>query len=245
MCHSTDSRPPAPPVAGEVAAHGPLTLTASDGAEFLAHHAVPATPNGRKIVLLPDVRGVHAFYRDLTRGFAEAGFETVAIDYYGRTAGLGERDDMFDWESHLPQVQSGDVAKDVAAARDFLGEGPVFTVGFCFGAGQSWRLSAAGPGLAGVIGFYGLPKLVEDVVQDLRTPMLLLLAGEDVATSRTEFDAFTGELDAVGVPYEQHVYAGAPHSFFDRSYAEWGEACDDAWRRILAFTQPSRVDSRA
>ncbi|GLY34972.1 hypothetical protein Amsp01_009960 [Amycolatopsis sp. NBRC 101858] len=243
MCHRTESRPPAPPIRGEVAADGPLTLTSS--VEFLAHHAVPAAPNGRKIVLLPDVRGVHAFYRDLTRRFAEAGFETVAVDYYGRTAGLGDRDDAFDWESHLPQVRPDDVAEDVAAARDFLGGGPVFTVGFCFGAGQSWRLSAADLGLAGVIGFYGLPKLVEDVVDDLAAPMLLLLAGEDVATSRAEFDAFTGSLDAAGVPYEQHVYAGAPHSFFDRSYAEWGEACDDAWRRILAFTQPSRVDSRA
>jgi carboxymethylenebutenolidase len=202
-------------------------------------------PNGRKIVLLPDVRGVHAFYRDLTRRFAEAGFETVAVDYYGRTAGLGARDDAFDWESRLPHVQPDDVAKDVAAARDFLGDGPVFTVGFCFGAGQSWRLSAADLGLAGVIGFYGLPKLVEDVVDDLEAPMLLLLAGEDVATSRAEFAAFTDSLDATGVAYEQHVYADAPHSFFDRSYAEWGEACDDAWRRILAFTQPSRVDSRA
>ncbi|SFW65684.1 dienelactone hydrolase family protein [Amycolatopsis australiensis] len=245
MCHSTESRPPAPPVVGEVAAHGPLTLTGADGTEFLAHHAVPAEPNGRKIVLLPDVRGVHPYYRDLTRRFAEAGFETVVIDYYGRSAGLGDRGDDFDWESRLPHVSPADVAADVAAARDFLGEGPVYTVGFCFGAGQSWRLSAAGLGLAGVIGFYGLPKLVEDVVGDLEAPMLLLLAGADVATSQAEFDAFTGKLDAAGVRYERHVYEGAPHSFFDRSYAEWGEACDDAWRRILAFTQPSRVDNLA
>ncbi|WP_410587681.1 dienelactone hydrolase family protein [Amycolatopsis sp. lyj-23] len=243
MCHSTDSRPPAPPIRGAVAAEGPVTLTSD--VEFLAHHAVPAAPNGRKVVLLPDVRGVHEFYRALTRSFAEAGFETVAVDYYGRTAGLSARDDRFDWERHLPSVSPADVASDVAAARDFLGGGPVYTVGFCFGAGQSWRLSAAGLGLAGVIGFYGLPKLVEDVVADLRAPMLLLLAGADVATSRAEFDAFTARLAATGVRYERHVYEGAPHSFFDRAYAEWGEACDDAWRRILAFTQPSRVDSRA
>ncbi|MGW4519889.1 dienelactone hydrolase family protein [Amycolatopsis sp. NPDC004378] len=243
MCHRTDSRPPAPPTRGEVAADEPVTLTSD--VDFLAHHAVPAAPNGRKVVLLPDVRGVHAFYRDLTRRFAEAGFETVAIDYYGRTAGLGERGDGFDWERHLPEVKPAEVAADVAAAKDFLGEGDVYTVGFCFGAGQSWRLSAAGLGLAGVIGFYGLPKLVTDVIDDLEVPMLLLLAGEDVATGQAEFDAFTARLEQSGVRYERHVYAGAPHSFFDRSYAEWGEACDDAWRRVLAFTQPSRVDSRA
>ena len=32
-----------------------------------------------------------------------------------------------------------------------------------------------------------------------------------------------------------HIYEGAPHSFFDRGFAEWKEACDDAWRRMLAF----------
>ena len=244
MCHSNESRPPAPPVRGGVAADGPLTLTAADGTGFLAHHATPAEPNGRRIVILPDVRGVHPFYRALTRCFADAGFETVAIDYYGRTAGLGDRDDDFDWEVHLSQVRPAEVELDVAAAAAFLGDGPVYTVGFCFGAGQSWRLSASGLGLDGVIGFYGLPKLVTDVVEELATPMLLLLAGEDVATSQVEFDAFTERLDEAGVRYERQVYAGAPHSFFDRSYAEWGEACDDAWRRILAFTQPSRVDSR-
>lgn len=30
------------------------------------------------------------------------------------------------------------------------------------------------------------------------------------------------------------VYEGAPHSFFDRSYAEHQE---DAWRQILAFVR--------
>jgi carboxymethylenebutenolidase len=33
-----------------------------------------------------------------------------------------------------------------------------------------------------------------------------------------------------------HVYAGAPHSFFDRSFAQWQDACADAWQRILDFT---------
>jgi carboxymethylenebutenolidase len=37
------------------------------------------------------------------------------------------------------------------------------------------------------------------------------------------------------VPFEQHVYVGAPHSFFDRTYDQWKEACDDAWKRMLDF----------
>jgi carboxymethylenebutenolidase len=37
------------------------------------------------------------------------------------------------------------------------------------------------------------------------------------------------------VEHEIKVYPGAPHSFFDRKYDEFAEACEDAWRRVLAF----------
>ena len=44
-------------------------------------------------------------------------------------------------------------------------------------------------------------------------------------------------LAAAKVPYEAHVYEGAPHSFFDRSYEQWKDACDDAWRRMVEFVK--------
>ena len=91
MCHSTDSRPPASPIAGAVAESGGLDLEASDGAKFSAFRAAPADANGMNVVILPYVRGVHPYYQDLAKRFAEAGFHTVAIDYYGRTAGTGTR----------------------------------------------------------------------------------------------------------------------------------------------------------
>ncbi|HEX3781632.1 MAG TPA: dienelactone hydrolase family protein [Pseudonocardiaceae bacterium] len=240
MCHSTDSRPPAAPGHGAVAEFGGLELVASDGTVFSAFQAAPATPNGMNVVILPDVRGVHPYYQELAQRFAEAGFHTVAIDYYGRTAGTGERDDDFDWQAHLPKVQPAQVALDVRAAAAELtrrNPGPVFTVGFCFGGSQSWRLSAGEVDLAGVIGFYGQPKLVEDVLADFSTPALLLIAGADVATTQDEFGEFTAALDAAGKTYEKYVYDGAPHSFFDRAFGEWEAACDDAWQRVLAFTR--------
>src|SRR5438045_1130942 len=83
MCHSTESRPPAAPVTGSVTVAGPLTLTAADGTRFGAFQALPGEPNGRNVVILPDVRGVHAYYRDLAGRFAEAGFGAVVVDYYG------------------------------------------------------------------------------------------------------------------------------------------------------------------
>lgn len=235
MCHSTDSRPPALPDPGEIARRGALELTSADGTVFSVLEAIPAEPNGVRIVLLPDIRGTHPYYQALADSFAQAGFTTAAIDYYGRTAGAGVRDDRFEWRQHLPSVRPDDVAADVAAAAAHLGEGPLFTVGFCFGGGQSWRLAASDLGVSGVIGFYGLPQPATEVVDDISAPLLLLLAGADVATSPAEFDTFTARLDQAGKPYERQVYEGAPHSFFDAAYAEWQDACDDAWSRLLAF----------
>jgi carboxymethylenebutenolidase len=241
MCHDDDSRAPAPPVRGEVAAHGGLTLTSADGTIFSAYEATPAGfgPGGPGMVVLPDVRGLHPYYRDLAERFAEAGIAAVAIDYFGRTAGTTDRGDDFEYMPHVQQVDPANVRLDVAAAvqrlRSTAGAGPVFTVGFCFGGSQSWRLSAGDLDLAGVIGFYGRPVLVNDVIDQMHIPLLMQIAGADQATPQEEFAEFERKLSAHGVEHDMKVYAGAPHSFFDRGFAEWKDAGADSWRRMLEF----------
>ncbi len=239
MCHSPDSRPPAPPVIGGVASHSAVTLTATDGAQVLAYQADPVTPNGRNVIILPDVRGLHPYYQDLTQRFAEAGFGALAIDYFARTAETHDRSADFEFRPHVEQVRPSQVQLDVQAAISHLrthARGEIFTVGFCFGGSQSWRLAASSLGLSGVIGFYGRPSLLADVSDDLHLPMLLLIAGADAATPLAEFDAFTERLDEAGTRYVKHIFDGAPHSFFDRSFAEWSDYCNQAWQDILDFT---------
>ncbi|MFJ4090594.1 dienelactone hydrolase family protein [Kitasatospora sp. NPDC089913] len=240
MCHPTDSRPPAAPVVtGTVADEGRLEITAADGNRFNAFRAAPGVPNGRSILLLPDRRGLHPFYEDLARRFAEAGFHVIAFDLYGRSAGLSRRDADFDWATHMPLLEPAHVETDAAAAlaklREWSGD-PVFGVGFCLGGSYSWRLAAAGLGLAGAVGFYGVPRFFGDRAEQLTAPLLMLLAGEDVVTTHEEFAEFTGRLERAGKEYELKVYEGAPHSFFDDSAEDWSEACTDAWHRLLAFT---------
>ncbi|HVQ94283.1 MAG TPA: dienelactone hydrolase family protein [Mycobacteriales bacterium] len=238
MCHDDDSRPPAPPRVGPVAESGDLVLTSADGTEFGAFAARPQTSGGIGVVLLPDVRGLHSYYRDLSVRFAEAGFDTVAIDYFGRTAGIGDRGDGFEWQPHREQTTPDGIKADAAAAVARLTAGgarAVFTVGFCFGGSHSWRLAASELPLAGTIGFYGKPALVADVLDQVHRPLLMLVAGADM-TPQAEFAAMDAALTAAGREHETHIYAGAPHSFFDRTYADWQDACADAWQRILDFT---------
>jgi carboxymethylenebutenolidase len=248
MCHDHDSRPPAPPRTGDVAERGTLTLTAADGTGFSAAYAAPAGPAGAGVVILPDIRGLHPYYVALAERFAEAALPAVAIDWFGRTAGpagggtgTGTREADFDWQTHIPQTTPEGIDADIAAAVGYLRERtrpdlPVVTVGFCFGGSHSWRQTAGRLDLAACVGFYGRPAVVDGAADRARRPVLMLIAGGDAATPVDDQLALADRMRAAGAEVETAVYDGAPHSFFDRAFGEWQEACADAWRRILALT---------
>ena len=246
MCYSDDARPPLPPVhsiSGAAADQGDLVLTSADGTKFGAYFARAEKPTGAGMVVMPDVRGLHHFYRELAQRFAEAGIDAVAIDYFGRTAGIGDRSEGFEFMPHVEKTTQENIAADVEAAiahlrsKDGGAVKSVFTVGFCFGGSSSWNLSALAPDVNGVIGFYGRPVRVEPYVPRMKKPLLLLIAGADAATSREASIEFDHKLTDAKVPHEMHIYEGAPHSFFDRTFDQWKDACDDSWRRMLAFVK--------
>src|SRR5882672_2361851 len=143
MCYTDDAAPPPPPIGGAVAEQGDLHLTAADGNRLMAYFARAAEPTGTGMVVLPDVRGLHSFYKELAQRFAETGIDAVAIDYFGRTAGIADRDEGFEFMPHVEKTTQEGIAADVAAAIAYLRskEGgavkSVFTVGFCFGGSSS------------------------------------------------------------------------------------------------------------
>jgi carboxymethylenebutenolidase len=258
MCFSFDARPPAPPtdlllmpIAGGAGAEQ-LELTSADGTRFSA--AVAESPQGRGgIVILPDVRGLYPFYANLAERFAQTGYHAIVIDYFGRTAGLGPRDEEFEYMPHVQQLQVPQVQADVSAAaealRDRTGLSKLATVGFCLGGMQSFLAGADVPGLAAVVGFYGvltgsrfgIPGPLERAAE-IRCPLLGLFGGADQAIPVDDVEAFDARLSEAGIEHEIHVYPGAPHSFFDRRYEEHAEASEDAWRRTLAFLDRHAAD---
>jgi carboxymethylenebutenolidase len=253
MCFDYDSRPPelpadlvCPPISGGAAAEL-LTLTSDDGTEFSAALAEAAEPSDPGVVIIPDVRGLYPFYIELAERFSEAGHHALAFDYYGRTAGLGPRDDEFDYMPHRQQVKLDQALDDLATAavelRRRTGAGPPATVGFCFGGSLSF-VAGASPDLdlAGVVGLYGVldrsrfdGRGVLTQASDTERPVLGLFGGADEAIPQEQIDEFESQLSTAGVEHEIHVYPGAPHSFFDRKQEEFADESEDAWRRILGF----------
>ncbi len=247
MCHGTDSEPPVPRIAGAAIAHRDLVLEAADGNRFAAFAAMPDDPSGAGVVVLPDVRGLHRFYEELALRFAERGHAAVAIDYFGRTAGVGRREDDFEYGPHVERTSEEGVQADVRAAVEWLGGHgcrSVFTVGFCFGGRRSWMAALSGHGLAGAVGFYGRPGVTPDGqpgpaqrASEIAAPILALMGGDDPGIPVEQAEAFDRALDEAGVEHDVIVYPGAPHSFFDRKYEEHADASADAWQRVLAFVE--------
>ena len=108
MCFDTDSLPPIPVLAGGARRRTRTSCSSRATARsFAAFAALPDEASSAGVVILPDVRGLYRFYEELALRFAERGYAAVAIDYFGRTAGVEKRGDEFEYPPHVEQTTSG------------------------------------------------------------------------------------------------------------------------------------------
>jgi carboxymethylenebutenolidase len=248
MCTTHDSHPPIEPISGAALNAARITLKSEDGAEFAAYLARPEGSTGAGIVILPDVRGLHPFFEELALRFAERGIDALAIDYFGRTAGTGERGEGFE---HMPHVEkarwatlSGDIRTAVAHLRG-LEPAPrsIFSTGFCMGGRLASMSATLGLGLAGAIPFYGWPvgqnrngtPAPAERADNIECDLLTFYGEADEGIPDEVRNEYDRALDNAGVRHETIVYPGAPHGFFDRRATEFQRESADAWDRVLSF----------
>jgi carboxymethylenebutenolidase len=248
MCFDHDSRPPIPRIAGGALDTSERVLTADDGNRFTAVSVHAPEPTGTGIVILPDVRGLHEYYVELAMRFAERGVDALAIDYFGRTAGLGRRGIGFDHTSHIGRTTHDGLTADIRAAVDHLRAGGHaverrYTIGFCFGGRLAFYSASLGLGLAGAIGFYGWPTgparngipAPIDFVKRIDAPILAIFGEADEGIPPPSVGLFRVALEDAGVDHRIVTYPGAPHSFFDRKAEAFATASSEAWDEVLRF----------
>ena len=250
MCFEPGARPPIEPLVGGAVDHRSFELTADDGTRVRAFEArAGEAPSAAAMLVLPDARGLHRYYEELALRFAEAGVDALAIDYFARTAGSGERPDDFPYREHLEQTRWAHLSADISAAAARLDAArpgrALFAMGFCYGGrlaflAATWRQ----PRFVGVVGFYGVPvgahrfgdtPAPAELAGEMHGAVLGLFGGADESIPPASIAAFAAALEQAGVPHELHAYPGAPHSFFDRRAEEFAADSADAWRRIQAF----------
>ncbi len=250
MCYDDNARPPYPPIAGGAANGEEIILTASDGNRFAGYLAYPTQPVQANVLIYPDIRGLHQFYKELALRFAEIGIRALAIDYFGRTAGLTARDESFEWQPHVEKMTIPTFLNDVAAGLANLktqSKTPRanFVVGFCRGGTLGLHTGAEQFDLAGIVAFYagmsrpiaGAKGTTLEQAGKNRYPVLGLFGGADPGIPASDVAQLDQQLARAGVAHEIVAYPGAPHSFFDRKFIEFANESADAWTRVLNFIQ--------
>lgn len=248
MCYDDKARPPYPPIAGGAANGEAIVLTASDNNKFSAFIAYPSQPAQANVLIYPDIRGLHQFYKELALRFAEIGIRALAIDYFGRTAGLTSRDESFAWQPHVEQMTIPTFLNDAAAGLAYLktqskSAEKNFVVGFCRGGTLGLHTGAEQFDLAGIIAFYagmsrpiaGAKGTTLEQAGKNRYPVLGLFGGADPGIPASDVQQLDQQLTNAGVAHEIVSYPGAPHSFFDRRFEEFANESADAWTRVLHF----------
>jgi carboxymethylenebutenolidase len=248
MCFDDDSHPPIEPIAGAAIEHELLELRAADGNRLAAFQARADRPSGIGMLVLPDVRGLFAYYEELALRFAEHGVDALVIDYYGRTAGSSRRDARFDPGPHTKRCTwEGLRADALAGAMAIRASGRVrslYSVGFCLGGRISFLLSSVPElDMAGVVGFYGWPvgafgsagPAPIEMAPRMAAPLLGLFGGGDARITASDVASFERALTGAGVEHRIVTYDGAPHSFFDRKAGEFADASAKAWSEVLSF----------
>jgi carboxymethylenebutenolidase len=251
MCYDSKARPPDPPAPRGRATGQDLVVTADDGNKYAAFLAQPEGVCTAQVLIYPDIRGLHRFYKDLAMRFAEVGISAMAIDYFGRSAGLTDRDDSFEYMPHVQQLTLPTFFADVQACLPALrqdAELPTFAMGFCIGGSFCLYTGTQDLPLAGIIPFYaGLGRKPAnasetpvEVADRVKMPVLGLFGGADQGVPVELVEELDRQLDRAHVEHEIVIYPGAPHSFFDRRYDEHADASADAWRRVLSFIAAHR-----
>ena len=160
MCVPVDAGLPDLGLISPLPSGAPVTLTTTDGSPFRAFATRAAEPSGTGFVVLPDIRGLIPFYERLADALASVGFDSVAIDFYGRHEGLEPRDPDWDPWPTLDQMNYEQNLDDCGVAVEYLrslGVEKVLTLGFCMGGALALHEGYSTHGLAGTVCAYGSP----------------------------------------------------------------------------------------
>jgi len=226
---------------------------AGNGARLRGHLAIPDAGDGPGVVLVPDVRGLSAHYRDVAARFAGAGFVTLAIDLYSREGApdLADLDAIMRWMAALPDAR---ILGDLAAATRWLAarseiRGRVGITGFCMGGQYALMAACTDTSLGACVSWYGMlryavptahrPRSPLDLAPDLGCPYLGLFGAEDALIPGADVDVLRGILERERKTFEIRTYPGCGHAFFNdtRPDAYRADAAAHSFRHGIAFLQ--------
>ena len=233
---------------------GTIRIAGQGGDEIEAYVANPDGPPARGgVVVIHHLPGYDRATKEITRRFAELGYDAICPNLYSRQAPGLPPDEAAKIAREQGGIPDQQLIGDVAGAASYLRSLPtsnqkVGVIGYCSGGRQS-VLAACNVDLDAAVDCYGefvtgtppesFPLKVTNLVDqlpNLRCPLLGLFGNEDAHPSPAQVDELEQLLKDNGKPYEFHRYDNAGHGFFsvDRDMYRVA-AANDGWQRIAAF----------
>ncbi|WP_042380682.1 dienelactone hydrolase family protein [Streptacidiphilus melanogenes] len=224
------------------------------GDEIEAYVARPEAEFRRGgVVVIHHMPGWDRGSKEITRRFAELGYDAVCPNLYTREAPGASPDDAAAVARAQGGVPDDRLIGDVAAAAAYLralptSNGKVGVIGYCSGGRQS-VLAACNTDVDAAVDCYGafvtgevpteFPLKITNLVDqlpNLGAPLLGLFGAEDRYPSPEQVDELERILTAEGKPFEFHRYEGAGHAFFANERPSYNvAAANDGWERIERF----------
>lgn len=247
MCHDDCPNP----IRGGDALHESaidLPLTTGTLPAFLARASSESAP---AILLLHDVNGANAFYHDLARRLALAGYTTLLPDLFHRYGPLADdsREARF---ARMQATEQANLLSDIESSllwlqQDSQATGKVATIGFCMGGTLALLGASHFPIPAATIAWYGFPNrertpvapivpLDIDQVANIESPLLAFWGTADAGVGMDNVTAYDERLNEYHKPHDFVIYDDIPHGFltFDEASPNY-VAASDSWRKALAF----------
>jgi carboxymethylenebutenolidase len=231
-----------------------LMIPGNGGDQVEAYLATPDSPAKRGgVVVIHHLPGYDRGTKEITRRFAELGYDAICVNLYWREAPGAAPDDAAAVARANGGIPDSQLIGDVAGAAAYLrslptSNGKVGDIGYCSGGRQS-VLAACNVDLDACVDCYGAfvtgtppegyPLQVTNLVDQLpglRAPLLGLFGEEDSYPSPAAVAELEEILRANGKVFQIHSYPGAGHAFFSVNRVAYRvEAANDGWERITAF----------
>ncbi len=230
-----------------------IRITGQHGEEIEAYLATPAGEASRGgVVVIHHMPGYDRASKEITRRFAELGYDALCPNLHWREAPGAAPDDAAAAARARGGVPDDRLVGDVDGAVEKLralptSNGKVGVIGYCSGGRQSVLVACSLP-VDAAVDCYGafvtgeppegmpISGNIVDRLPDLRCPLLGLFGNEDRYPSPEHVDELEQILKANGKDFEFHRYDGAGHGFFavDREMYRVA-AANDGWERIESF----------
>ncbi|WP_405582973.1 dienelactone hydrolase family protein [Streptomyces sp. NBC_01190] len=229
-----------------IAGHGDDRIEA-----YLARPEGETTRGG--VVVIHHMPGYDRASKEITRRFAELGYDAICPNLYHRDAPGAAPDDAAAVGRANGGVPDERLVGDVAGAAAHLrslstSNGKVGTIGYCSGGRQSVLAACSTPVdaavdcygafVTGVVpeGFPMKITTLVDKLPDLGAPLLGLFGAEDQYPSPEQVAELDQRLTDLGKEFEFHSYEGAGHAFFAVDRPSYNvPAANDGWERIETF----------